>query len=56
MTPAGSNQHLDDAEAPVWHQAILSQRLEKIDSGKAVWHDFDEAMNGLEAKYRFADN
>lgn len=54
MTPACGTEDLDDGESPAWHEAILSQRLEKIEAGLAVWLDFGEAMDGLEAKHSSA--
>lgn len=47
-----SDKLADSAEPPAWHEEVLRQRVEKIESGKAVWHDFDEALDSLEAKYR----
>ena len=47
-----SEKLADAAEPPAWHEDILSKRVEKIESGKAVWHDFEETVTRLEAKYR----
>ena len=39
--------HANDIEPPSWQEPILRQRLEKIESGKAVWHDLDQAFDDL---------
>ncbi|WP_395738662.1 addiction module protein [Prosthecobacter sp.] len=39
--------HQEDIEPPAWHEEILRDRLEKIRSGKAVWHDLDQAFDDL---------
>jgi hypothetical protein len=39
--------HQEEIEPPAWHEEILRKRLEKIKSGKAVWHDLDQAFEDL---------
>lgn len=39
--------HEEEIEPPAWHEDILRKRLEKIESGKAVWHDLDQAFDDL---------
>ncbi|TDU72932.1 putative addiction module component [Prosthecobacter fusiformis] len=39
--------HENDIAPPSWHEPILRQRLEKIESGKAVWQDLDQAFDDL---------
>jgi hypothetical protein len=39
--------HEAEIEPPAWHEEVLSERLEKIESEKAVWQDLDEAMDDL---------
>ena len=47
-----SSNHADEIKPPAWHEEVLRERLTKIESGKAVWHDFDATMGRLEAKYK----
>jgi hypothetical protein len=47
-----STKHLDEFTPPAWHEDMLRERLAKIESGKAVWHDFETTMDRLEAKHR----
>jgi hypothetical protein len=42
-----AESHQEDIEPPAWHEEILRERLEKIKSGKAVWHDLDKAFDDL---------
>ncbi|MFC5454139.1 addiction module protein [Prosthecobacter fluviatilis] len=39
--------HAEEIEPPAWHENVLRERLEKIKSGKAVWHDLDQAFDDL---------
>lgn len=39
--------HEAEIEPPAWHEEILQERLEKINNGKAVWHDLDQAFDDL---------
>lgn len=39
--------HAEEIEPPAWHEKILRERLEKIKSGKAVWHDLDQTFDDL---------
>ncbi len=39
--------HQEEIEPPAWHEEILRERLKKIESGKAVWHDLGQAFDDL---------
>lgn len=39
--------HEAEIDPPAWHEEILRERMEKIESGKAVWHDLDQAFHDL---------
>jgi len=34
-------------EIPQWHKAILDKRLLEVKSGKAIFLDFDEALDEI---------
>jgi hypothetical protein len=47
MILSDNQDHRDENEPPSWHEEILRKRLEKINSGKVVWHDLDQAFEDL---------
>ena len=47
MILSDNEDHREEIEPPSWHEEILRMRLEKISSGKAVWHDLNQAFEDL---------
>ena len=47
MILSDNEDHREENEPPALHEEILRMRLEKINSGKAVWHDLDQAFKDL---------
>lgn len=45
-------QESDDIPLPEWHKTVLSERAERVASGKAQFKLLSEARQELQAKYR----
>jgi len=45
MNSFGNNQ--SEMPSPDWHQDVLSERMQKIESGEAKWLSFDEVKKEL---------
>ena len=41
------HQTFEDSDPPDWHRELLNQRMKLIESGKAVYQDWDQLKNEL---------